>query len=420
MLIRSVTLPIVRGDIIENLGVIFNIWCDPRFIPIRSGYRDDKPVLNIVVNRLDESLHDSINDQIVRRHKLSQIFSRIVINDAMLTGERDFYSKDEPVSAGRFGNKSGPNFLFEAAMGFAASYGGFTAQVELDCLPIRPGWLDELEEVARANERAWVIGSTYSGVRGLEKQLMPHLNGNALYKVGDESFLSFLREAWMPGIDLYVRSNPNLAYDVWWAVVLAHADPTSGNDEWKMVRKFDCFFHSDPFLVNFVDSDTVAEEITDFFIEKSLLGASPTLLHGRMMLWIARWLLDNPLGTVFDGLRQYGAPIEKVRIANDFVRGWAPSHAIEGSLGGPVSSLAGYEMARSDLRRKALLISARLLLARTLNEVSNIVLDEESSSVIAKSLDSGQGDALGNLRAVVRFVSSRFPIEIPSDLIGLR
>eukprot|EP00966_Prymnesium_polylepis_P036167 838989-Prymnesium_polylepis.1 len=76
-------------------------------------------------------------------------------------------------------------------------------QLEADVLPIRPFWLDRVAGITQLSD-AWMIGSALranctreetSGecVHNLPEDIAEHINGNAIYAVGDPSFAAYLQ-----------------------------------------------------------------------------------------------------------------------------------------------------------------------------------------------------------------------------------
>ncbi len=292
--LRSITLPILASDIETGLPGLFRLWSDARLAPVAAA-RPPAQRLVVVVNRAGPGELARIAEIHAGFPRLAAMFTGLDVVNAGLTGDRDLYARDAGGETGAFGSKAGPNFLFEAAMKAARPYGGFTFQMELDCLPAGPDWLPALERVVRANARAWVIGAIFGGERGLDKIIQTHLNGNAVYKAGDPAFQRFLDEYWMPGILDRVRAgNPGIAYDFWWALECVDADPFAGNAAWARVRRYDGFFRNDPFLLNFIGGVEALAEVRLWQAEMTRLGRAPLFLHGPAMQKVAELMLRLP------------------------------------------------------------------------------------------------------------------------------
>lgn len=67
--------------------------------------------------------------------------------------------------------------------------------MEPDCFPVQPGWLDRLYQRATSSGAFWMMGSLRRGAFEELKQyehIKAHINGNALYRLDDPSFLAYL------------------------------------------------------------------------------------------------------------------------------------------------------------------------------------------------------------------------------------
>ncbi|KAK4523810.1 hypothetical protein GAYE_SCF00G1706 [Galdieria yellowstonensis] len=135
-------------------------------------------------------------------HSVRDCFHKDVIwKGANLSGTRDLYSRwdSEAYSAGT-------NNMFYGIMrddAIARKY-QYMFYCEPDVTPIREGWLEKLVELSlqSSQHKVWMIGSVYQGTdfgavlswalqyRG--GMAWRHLNGNALYRLGDACFQSFL------------------------------------------------------------------------------------------------------------------------------------------------------------------------------------------------------------------------------------
>lgn len=289
-ILGSVVIPCLSGDLPE-LDRIFTLWSRQAFRPNRNA---PPPTLLIVFNNADDDTLDQAKEFFVSHSELSKSFSGVQAMSADLTGDADLYVRKEPRLMGRFGNKAGPNFLFQKAMHFAAHFGDYTLQIELDCLPVGPGWIDQTLDVIERNRGGWVIGSPYLGKMDLDPRVQFHLNGNALYKAGDPQFLTFLDDVWIARILEHAPTYPHLAYDCWWAFEMSHADASSRNISWQLWQRYDSFFRNDPFIVNL---RVAFDDIAEFFKvhdERATLSAPPIFFHGRAIQDLIRMLCAEP------------------------------------------------------------------------------------------------------------------------------
>lgn len=300
----SVTIPCLKSDL-PQLEKVFALWSLPRFLP-KTHPDGDRPILLVVFNDAEIEVIQQTKILFTRYKRLSACFSGIEVVSAGLQGDRDIYVRGSRTSRGAFGNKAGPNFLFQSAMHFSSRYGFYTFQMELDCLPLRAGWLDEISDLLE-NQTAWVIGSPYLGTRGLGKSIQFHINGNALYRSGSEEFLRFVDDVWMNRLLLQSQSLPNLAYDCWWSVEMSNSNSASGNEAWKLWQEF-CFrFVYHPLVVNLV---VTARDCPDYLEARDRLerqGQSPLFFHGQVMAKVIAFLHDNRDWSVEEALAAVAA-----------------------------------------------------------------------------------------------------------------
>lgn len=127
-------------------------------------------------------------------------FGEVHVRDAQLTGRSDVYDKHR--RSARW--SAGPNNLFYRAVAIARHL-KYThmLQMEADVIPFRFGWLTRAICIAGMSD-AWVIGSalrancsldeaTGACVAELPEEIAEHINGNAIYAIGDVAFGSYLQ-----------------------------------------------------------------------------------------------------------------------------------------------------------------------------------------------------------------------------------
>lgn len=175
-----------------------------RDAPIR---RDKRPVLVLYFNRRgdenpDQSRRiDEFRLAVERLESVRTCFDGVELMDAGLTDAQDQYFFSPRtfgyVSAGTC-NMFYP--LFKPAKGLRGRFSHFL-YTEPDMSALRSGWLDALESLARHSPGAWMVGSVplynpdgdiVANVQWTIDELRGHLNGNALYKLGDQCFDSVL------------------------------------------------------------------------------------------------------------------------------------------------------------------------------------------------------------------------------------
>lgn len=113
-----------------------------------------------------------------------------------------------------WGLKSGPNFQFFRVLEetHAAHPEQWVFLLETDVVPLRPPTPDDLR---LDMDSLWVVGAHQhpAVLRHLDANLWNHLNGAALYHVGDAQFRAFLESVWKPSLLYLLHENPTLAYD---------------------------------------------------------------------------------------------------------------------------------------------------------------------------------------------------------------
>jgi len=298
----SVLVPCLSSDL-PVLEQTFAFWSDPRFLPLVSD-ECPKPSLLIVYNMADEDLIARTHALYAKFPVLQACFDKIEVFSADLEGDRDLYVRDSSRPEGVFGNKAGPNFLFQQAMHIAAEYGLYTFQIELDCLPLRPNWLHDLYRMLTPSD-AWVIGSPYLGDAPLDPSIQFHINGNALYRCGSPHFLTFLDNIWIKNVTMLREVYPNLAYDCWWALQMTRSDASSSNAAWQLWQEYCFFFQYNAFVVNLtVGADQASQYTTvyDKLVEKQL---RPLFFHGAVMRNVIAILCEDTSMTIDQALADF-------------------------------------------------------------------------------------------------------------------
>lgn len=350
-----VALPIVADDISQALPELFALWADARFLPVPDPDMAH-PHLMVVVNRASDDQLARIETLFHRHPALVAAFSGVSAHSADLEGDRDIYAREGSSEMGRLGRKSGPNFLFQTLIDLATPHGGFVLQIELDCLPVQAGWVGATQAVIAAHPRAWVIGSHYAGWGMVGDDNKTHLNGNALYRVGDSGFRAFFADIWMPRLAHQIKDRPDLAYDCWWAVEGFRADARTGNSSWQLFQTYDGFFGRDPYVVNLLASQQGAQEYTRIFDRFSRLGRVPVFFHGPDMHAVRQMLLRYPGDSIFGAIDRIDPPEGPVAAP---VRDPGPPARADAPQDGPLMPLVDDRVAANHL----LLLAAGDLMA---------------------------------------------------------
>lgn len=233
-------------------------------------------------NRIDPDTRNKVMEMWRAHPRLSLCFDELLVESADLIGERDLYVKNRSKEVkGEFGNIAGPNFLFQSTMNFAARFGGYVFQMEVDCFPLTANWLEALDGVIARAAGAWVIGTMYHGDFRVNNPIRMHLNGNALYRTGDPKFIEFLNEIWIPRLLGLASELPNLAYDCWWALEVDRSNTADRADDssWTLTRRYNSFFYNDPFIVNLLKSDPLEKRFSETYLFYQSVGKTPIFLH---------------------------------------------------------------------------------------------------------------------------------------------
>lgn len=276
--LEAIVVPCLASDL-QILEFILGMWSTSCFTPSITGR---KVKLLLVFNQLNSDLKRTILEIWDAHPKLRFYFDELQVQSADLTGDRDLYVKSRTREVkGEFGNIAGPNFLFQSAMNYASRFGGYVFQMEVDCFPLMPGWIEALDDVIRGAGGAWVIGAMYNGSFAVNQAVKLHLNGNALYKTGDPKFIDFLNNTWIPRLSDLSKEMPNLAYDCWWALEIdrSKTNDLSPDSSWNLVRRYNSFFYNDPFIINLTKLDSLEETFGEYFNFYDSVGKSPIFLH---------------------------------------------------------------------------------------------------------------------------------------------
>ena len=290
--VRTIIIPCLGSDQ-DNLRFLLSSWEDPRLHPVADGAKPKKRTLMVVLNNADQGLIETFEAICRDSAVVQQVFSEVVVKSAGLVGDADLYAKNAEVAKGAYGNKAGPNNLFFAALDFAASRGGFALQCEVDCFPLAPGWLTRLDRLTASNPEAWVLGSHYTGLYPLHDSIRYHINGNAIYHVGDAGFQDFARNVWRPRLQEFTRKDPNLAYDCWWAIEMHRASPQLRNKSWMLTIAYGHRFVALPFIINLLHKETLGEDLQISATVAQLRRADFILIHASFMQGEVRAFLET-------------------------------------------------------------------------------------------------------------------------------
>jgi hypothetical protein len=200
----------------------------------------------------DDTLTRTLQDACEAQAFVKRSFESVEVRFCDLPPEKDVYLRDGETGEAPFGRKAGPNWLFFETMRALRQEARFVFLMETDCQPVAPNWLRKLQRACASNQDAWVVGSHYCGASPLHWSIARHINGNALYNVGDGRFWDFLETRFWPWLNDYaVHTMPDLAYDCGWETFLNRMEmEDAGNYDWIHVRDILHRFRIASFVVN--------------------------------------------------------------------------------------------------------------------------------------------------------------------------
>lgn len=211
--LAAVVVPTTEFEI-DALLANFDIWNIPDYSPRSATDIDNRCALIFMFNNRNSEQYETAIRQKFLDTGMERHFSYLGFEYLDLEGDDDLYERDYKRKVGEQGFKSGPNNQFFKTMQRARGLGRYVFQMETDCVPLRRGWLTELRRLLANSDPAWIIGSLYHGVETLSPSFKNHLNGNAIYAVGDPGFQNFLDTFWEPRTRQMVRDvDRRLAYD---------------------------------------------------------------------------------------------------------------------------------------------------------------------------------------------------------------
>lgn len=228
---------------------------DTEMPPIIGGEAADKPRPKLLYSfncAPDESLSRALLEEFHGRDVVKRGFEAIEVRFCDLTPEKDVYVREGEDQYAPLGQKAGPNWLFFETMKALRNEAKFVFLMETDCQPVTPNWIRKIQKVCMQNEDAWIVGSHYCGVSPLHWSVARHINGNALYHIGDRKFWDFLENRFWPWLNEYiVEKMPGLAYDCGWETYLNRMEMEHGGSyEWVLVRDILQRFRLSSFVVN--------------------------------------------------------------------------------------------------------------------------------------------------------------------------
>ena len=237
-LLSAVVCPLIMRELPQAIAN-FRIWNDdlppgPTLFP-----GQQKPKLIFSFNCApDADAETALRAAFDEAPKVQEAFAAMEVRFLSLPEEKDRYIRKPTGPAPKYGFKSGPNWMFYETTRALRGEADFIFLMETDCIPLVPNWLRRLSRACARHDDAWVVGAHYSGASPLPWRVARHINGNALYHVGDPDFATFLDEILWPWmLDHIETEDPDLAYDCAWEAYLNRAEMDySGHHDWIVSR----------------------------------------------------------------------------------------------------------------------------------------------------------------------------------------
>ncbi|MEO1145363.1 MAG: hypothetical protein AAFY26_07180 [Cyanobacteria bacterium J06638_22] len=200
-----------EGDrLLQNL----RLWQIPAFTPfLHMQGREKVRLIFTFTGEADASITAAIQTAYGDSPILQRYFHPPEFHFFLLPEGEDVYIKDGNVPLGKKGFASGPNQQFFRSLFAVQDCGPYAFFLETDCLPLRPDWLGALCDAVQTTDEFWVMGSHYRGAMGLFKHFGRHINGSAVYAVGNPNFMAFVEEWQVILNEVVAHQNPIVAYD---------------------------------------------------------------------------------------------------------------------------------------------------------------------------------------------------------------
>ena len=206
-----VCLNVTRREV-PAIAQLFRIW-SLLMTPNTAAPNVD---LAVCFDRQDAATYAAVSKALTE-HRLDLYFRHIRLLAVDVPEEENFYYRHQsevPASSVfPYGWKSGPNQQFFRLLRHRElrTYAELLL-VETDCFPVSPRWIHDILEDARARPDFWVLGSPFRGRSKVGPDILLHLNGVAVYRIGEPRFFSMLAQ-WEARLKSLCVAHPETAYD---------------------------------------------------------------------------------------------------------------------------------------------------------------------------------------------------------------
>jgi hypothetical protein len=199
-----------RDRILANL----HLWQQPQFAPFLHCQGRTRPRLLFTFTGQTNA---AIQQEILQVYHQSEILQRWFQKPEFwffqLPEGEDVYIRSFEGEVGNQGYLSGPNQQFFRSLFALKDQCHCAYFMETDCLPLRPDWLGQLSDLVQAAESFWILGSPYRGKAAISKHFARHINGSAIYGVGELGFWEFAQEWQQVLAEIVAQHDPKIAYD---------------------------------------------------------------------------------------------------------------------------------------------------------------------------------------------------------------
>ena len=184
-----------------------------------------------------------------------------------------------------YGSKSGPNKQFYESLKLILDHSICTLQdalllLEVDAIPIKQGWLSQLDRAIDDKPEFLIAGSRYQGKSELSSRISQHFNGNAIYGIGRQDFREFLM-GWESLLRHIVPVCHWIAYDICfeWAINSApHHDAEISQKYESLLNQYKLATVD---ISDYIVNASGAHEISNDAVYLDVLKQSHLIIHSK-------------------------------------------------------------------------------------------------------------------------------------------
>lgn len=276
----AIVVPTTRFEI-KAILANFDIWASAQYAPLERGDRDNRTALVFMFNNDSAKQHEAEIRARFDTTQMMRFFSGIQFEYLGLEDDLDKYERDYSKKVGDHGYKSGPNNQFFRTMYAAQDLGHYIFQMETDCVPLRAGWLTALRQHVADVPDFWVLGSAYHGVETLSPAFKDHINGNAIYAVGDPAFQGFVKTFWEPRTHAMVKGqDKRLAYDCILEKVFTE-EKDNDPEVATLIKEHGEMFRFTEYVLNISGKADLTDLLPNYETDLVLRYRSAYILHNR-------------------------------------------------------------------------------------------------------------------------------------------